>query len=45
MSKDSHKIVANWFIKLLGSVPGSAVARAGLISTGCGLKGNCGGLS
>jgi hypothetical protein len=32
-------------VKLLGSTPGSAMAQAGIISTGCGLKGNCGGVS
>jgi hypothetical protein len=26
MPKDSHKMVANWLIKLLGSVPGSVMA-------------------
>jgi hypothetical protein len=41
MSKDSRKIVVNWLVKLLGSVPGSTVARAGVMSIGCGLKGNC----
>jgi hypothetical protein len=40
MLKDSRKIVANWLVKLLGSVPGSIVAQAGVMSIGCGLKGN-----
>jgi hypothetical protein len=41
--KDSSKIVANWFIRLLESTSGSTVARVGVMSIGCGLKGNCGG--
>jgi hypothetical protein len=45
MLKDSRKMVGNWLVKLLGSGPGSAVAGAGVMSTGCGLKGNCGGVS
>jgi hypothetical protein len=45
MPKDSCKMVANWFVKLLGSAPGPVVARAGVMSTGCGIKGNCGGVS
>jgi hypothetical protein len=45
MPKDSHNIVANWLVRLLGSAPGSAVARAGIMSIGCGLKENCGGVS
>jgi hypothetical protein len=45
MSKDSRGMVANWLVKLLGSMSGSVVARAGVMSIGCGLKGNCGGVS
>jgi hypothetical protein len=45
MPKDSCKMVANWLVKLLGSAPGSAMARAGIMSIGCGLKGNCCGVS
>jgi hypothetical protein len=45
MSKDSRRMVANWFDMLLGSAPGSAVARAGSMSISCDLKGNCGGVS
>jgi hypothetical protein len=45
MSKDSRKMVANWLVKLLGSVLGSIVARASVMSIGYGLKGNCGGVS
>jgi hypothetical protein len=43
--KDSRSMVDNWLVKLLGSTPGSAVARAGIMSIGCDLKGNCGGVS
>jgi hypothetical protein len=28
MSKDSHKIVANWLVILLGSMHGSIIAKA-----------------
>jgi hypothetical protein len=45
MLKDSRRIVANWLARLLGSAPGSAMARAGAMSIGCGLKENCGGVS
>jgi hypothetical protein len=45
MSKDSRKMVANWLVKLLGFVPGSAVAQVDVMSTGCSLKENCGGVS
>jgi allophanate hydrolase subunit 1 len=45
MSKDSRKIVTNWLVMLLGFVPGSAVAQAGVMSISCGLKGNYGGIS
>jgi hypothetical protein len=45
MSKDSHKIVANWLVRLLGSAPGSVVARVGVMSIGCDLKENYGGVS
>jgi hypothetical protein len=45
MPKDSRKIVVNWLVRFLGPAPGSAVARAGVMSIGCGLKGNCGGVS
>jgi hypothetical protein len=45
MSNDSLKIVVNWLVKLLGSMPGSAVARADVMSIGCSLKENCGGVS
>jgi hypothetical protein len=45
MSKDSHKMVTNWLVKLLGSVPGSVVAQGGVISIDFGIKGNCGGVS
>jgi hypothetical protein len=45
MLNDSHKMVANWLVKLLGSMPGSAMARGGIISIGYSLKGNCGWVS
>jgi hypothetical protein len=45
LSQDSLKIVSNWLVILLGSVPGSALARAGVMSIGCCLIGNCGGVS
>jgi hypothetical protein len=45
MSKESLKIVANWLVKLIGSTHGSTVVRAGIMSFGCGLKGNYGGVS
>jgi hypothetical protein len=45
MPKDSHKMAANWLVRLFLSTPGSAVARAGVMSIDCGLKGNCGGVS
>jgi hypothetical protein len=45
MSKDLHKMVANWLVRLLGSTLSSAVARAGIMSIGYGLNGNCGGVS
>jgi hypothetical protein len=45
MPKDSRKMAANWLVRLFGTAPGSVVARAGVMSTGCGLKGNCGGVS
>jgi hypothetical protein len=45
MLKDSRKIVANWLVRLLGSTPGSAMAQVGVMSIGCGLKGNCGRVS
>jgi hypothetical protein len=45
MSKDSHKIVVNWLVKLLGSAHGSVVARVGVMSIGSDLKENCGGVS
>jgi hypothetical protein len=38
-------MVANWLVRLLGSVHGSIVARVGVMSIGCDLKGNCGGVS
>jgi hypothetical protein len=41
MLKDTHKNVANWLVKLLGSVPALIVARGGVISIGCAIKGNC----
>jgi hypothetical protein len=44
MPKDSRRMVANWLVKLLGSVPGLAVARAGVLSIGYNLKGNCSGV-
>jgi hypothetical protein len=44
MLKDSRKIVANWLVRLLGSMPSSAVACTGVMSLGCGLKGNFGGV-
>jgi hypothetical protein len=44
MPKDSRRMVANWLVNLLGSAPGSAVARVGIMSIGCGLKGNYGGV-
>jgi hypothetical protein len=43
MLKDLRNMVANWLVKLLGFAPGSAVAQGGVMSIGCGLKGNCGG--
>jgi hypothetical protein len=45
MSKDSHMMVANWLVKLLGSTPGLSIAQAGVMSIGCSLKGNYGGVS
>jgi hypothetical protein len=45
MSKDSHKMVANWLVRLLGSTLSSAVPRAGIMSIGYDLNGNCGGVS
>jgi hypothetical protein len=42
MPKDSLKIVANWLVKLFVSAHGSALARASIMSIGCGLNGNCG---
>jgi hypothetical protein len=45
MSKESLKIVANWLVKLIGSTHGSTVVRAGIMSFGCDLKGNYGGVS
>jgi hypothetical protein len=45
MPKDSHKIVANWLVRLLGSMIGSIVNRAGVMSIDCDLKGNCDGVS
>jgi hypothetical protein len=45
LSKDSHKMVATWLVRIIGSVSGSAVAQAGVMPIGCGLKGNCGGVS
>jgi hypothetical protein len=45
MPKDSYKMVANWLVKLLEFMPGSAVARGGIISIGCGLNGNYSGVS
>jgi hypothetical protein len=44
MSKDSHKIVVNWLVRLLGSTPRSVMARAGVMSIDYGLKGNCSGV-
>jgi hypothetical protein len=41
MPKDSLKMVDNWLVKLLESVPGSVVARAGIMSIGWGLMRNC----
>jgi hypothetical protein len=38
MLKDSRRMVANWLVRLSASVPGSAVARADIMSIGCGLK-------
>jgi hypothetical protein len=32
-------------VKLLGFTPASAIARAGVMSIGYGLKENCGGVS
>jgi hypothetical protein len=43
--KVSRKMVANLLVKLLGTVPSLAVARPGVMSIGCGLKGNCSGVS
>jgi hypothetical protein len=40
MPKDSRKIVANWFVRLLESVPGSAMAQVGVMTIGCSLKRN-----
>jgi hypothetical protein len=37
MSKDSHKMAVNWLVWLFGSTSGSAVARVGVMSTGCGI--------
>jgi hypothetical protein len=45
MLKDTCKMVANWLVKLLGFVPGSAKPRGGIILIGCGLKENCGEVS
>jgi hypothetical protein len=45
MSKDSHKMVANWLVRLLGSAPSSTMARAGIMSIGYDLKGNYGRVS
>jgi hypothetical protein len=45
MLKDSHKIVDNWLVRLLGSALGPTVARAAVMSIGCALHGNCGGVS
>jgi hypothetical protein len=45
MPKESCKVVANWLVKLLGSAHGPVVARAGVMSIGYGLKGNCAGVS
>jgi hypothetical protein len=44
MLKDSRKMVANWLVKLLGSAPGSAVTRAGVLSISYSPKGNYGGV-
>jgi hypothetical protein len=41
--KDSRKMAANWLVRLFRSMLGSVVARAGVMSIGYGLKGNCGG--
>jgi hypothetical protein len=38
MLKDLHKVLANWLVRLLGSMHSSAMALAGVMSTGCGLK-------
>jgi hypothetical protein len=40
MSKNSCKMVANWLVRLLGSVPGSAVDRADVMLIDYSLKGN-----
>jgi hypothetical protein len=45
MPKDSSKMVANGLVRLLGSMPGSAVAQAGVMPIAYGLKGNYGGVS
>jgi hypothetical protein len=44
MLKDSRRMIANWLVKLLGSVTDSAMARAGVMSIRCGLKRNYGGV-
>jgi hypothetical protein len=38
-------MAANWLVRLFGSTLGSAVAQAGIILIGCGLKENYGGVS
>jgi hypothetical protein len=45
MPKDSRKMVANWLVKLFGSASGLTVAQPDIMSTCCGLKGDCGGVS
>jgi hypothetical protein len=40
MPKDSRRIVANWLVRLLGSMPGSTIAQAGVMLIGYGLKRN-----
>jgi hypothetical protein len=38
-------MVANGLIRSFRSAPDSAMAQAGVMSIGCGLKLNCGGVS
>jgi hypothetical protein len=45
MPNDSCKMVAIWLVRMLESVPGSDMAQVGIMSIGCDLKGNCGGVS